>query len=470
MGMSELHVVILAAGKGMRMKSQTPKVLHAIAGRPLIDWVLRTASRLAPATTTVVVGHQGALIRDHVSSWPGVRVVVQEPQLGTGHALLQVEPILRDREGVVLLLSGDVPLLTHETLSSLISAHVARDAAATVLTTIVDRPYGYGRIVRSKDEITRIVEERDASPAQREIKEINSGVYALALGPLFDALKTIGSENAQGEYYLPDLVAVHKRRRRTVATVTVEQASEVRGINSRSELAEVSTMVRQQKNEELMAAGVTLVDPATTYIDADVEVGADTVIHPCVFLEGTTKIGAACEIHAGSRLVNTQVGDRVIVKNHSILTDSEIGPGAMIGPFAHLRPGSRVLDQAHVGNFVELKKTTLGAGSKANHLSYLGDATIGERVNVGAGTITCNFDGERKSQTTIEDGAFVGSDTTLIAPVTIGKGAYVAAGSTITASVPEGALGIARNRQANKADWVARRAASKSSAPPNRHP
>lgn len=467
--MSELHVVILAAGKGTRMKSQRPKVLHTIAGHPLIDWVLRTAARLSPATTTVVVGHQGELIRDHVSKWPGVKVVVQEPQLGTGHALLQVEPILRGREGVVLLLSGDVPLLTLDTLTSLIGAHVARDAAATVLTTVVDRPYGYGRIVRAKDEITRIVEERDASPAQREIKEINSGVYALALGPLFDALKTIGSENAQGEYYLPDLVAVYKRRRRTVATVTVEQASEIRGINSRSELAEVSTMVRQQKNEELMAAGVTLVDPATTYIDADVEIGADTVIHPCVFLEGTTKIGSACEIHAGARLVNTQVGDRVIVKNHSILTDSEIGPGAIVGPFAHLRPGSRVLDRAHVGNFVELKKTTLGAGSKANHLSYLGDATIGERVNIGAGTITCNFDGERKSQTIIEDAAFVGSDTTLIAPITIGKGSYIAAGSTITASVPEGALGIARSRQSNKADWVAQRAVSKAPAS-DRHP
>lgn len=459
--MSDLHVVVLAAGKGTRMKSETPKVLHPIAGRPLLDWVLRTAARLSPATTTVVVGHQGDRIRDHLAAQPAVRVVVQEPQLGTGHALLQVEPLLRDREGTLVLLSGDVPLLTEATLRSLVSVHAARDAAATVLTTIVNRPYGYGRIVRTNDEVSRIVEERDASPAQREIKEINSGVYAFALSTLFDALKTIGSENAQGEYYLPDLVSIYKRRRRTVATVTVEQASEVRGINSRSELAEVSAMVRQQKNEELMAAGVTLVDPATTYIDADVEVGADTVIHPCVFLEGTTKVGAACEIHAGTRLVNTQVGDRVIVKNHSVVTDSEIGPGAIIGPFAHLRPGSRVMEQAHVGNFVELKKTTLGAGSKANHLSYLGDATIGEKVNIGAGTITCNYDGQRKSPTIIEDGAFVGSDSTLVAPVTLGKNSYTAAGSTITANVPDDALGIARARQANKADWVARRAASK---------
>lgn len=462
--MSDLHVVILAAGKGTRMKSQTPKVLHRISGRALIDWVLRAAQALSPATTTVVTGHQAETIREHLRAWPDIAVVVQEPQLGTGHALLQVEPVLQGREGDVLLLSGDVPLLTPDTLRSLTSAHTARDAAATVLTTHVDRPYGYGRIVRSNGEITRIVEERDATPALREIKEINSGVYAFALAPLFDALRSIGAENALGEYYLPDLIGVYKRRRRTVATVSVERASEVHGVNGRSELAEVSRMVRQQKNEELMAAGVTLVDPATTYVDADVEVGADTVIHPCVYLEGTTRIGAACEIHSGARLVNTQVGDRAIIKNHSVITDSEIGAGATVGPFAHLRPGSQLEEQAHVGNFVELKKTKVGKGSKANHLSYLGDATIGANVNIGAGTITCNYDGRTKSQTTIDDAVFVGSDTTLVAPVTIGKGAYIAAGSTITADVPEGALGIARSRQSNKADWVARKAASKSPA------
>lgn len=462
--MSDLHVVILAAGKGTRMKSQIPKVLHSISGRPLIDWVLGTAQKLSPATTTIVVGHQADTIRAHVTSRPEVQVVVQEPQLGTGHALLQAETVLRGRTGTVVLLSGDVPLLSHDTLRSLVMAHTARAAAATVLTTIVNRPYGYGRIVRVKGQMTRIVEERDATQAQREIKEINSGVYALALEPLFDALKTIGSENALGEYYLPDLIAVYGRRRRPVATVTVERASEVHGINGRSELAEVSTMVRQQKNEELMAAGVTLVDPATTYVDADVEIGADTVLHPCVYLEGTTRIGAACEIHSGSRLVNSRIGDRVVIRNHSVIIDADISDDATIGPFAHLRPGSQIGEQAHVGNFVELKKTKLGHGSKANHLSYLGDSTIGANVNIGAGTITCNYDGQRKSHTTIDDGAFVGSDATLVAPLTIGKGAYVAAGSTITADVPDGALGIARTRQANKADWVARKAASASPA------
>jgi bifunctional UDP-N-acetylglucosamine pyrophosphorylase/glucosamine-1-phosphate N-acetyltransferase len=305
--------------------------------------------------------------------------------------------------------------------------------------------------------MTRIVEERDASRAQREIKEINSGIYALAAEPLFDALEQIGSDNLQGEYYLPDLIGIYRKRRKVVSTYTIEHASEIRGINSRSELAEVSTMVRQQKNEELMAAGVTLIDPATTYIDVDVEVAGDTVIHPCVFIEGSTKIGAACEIHAGSRIVNSTLGDRVVVRNHSVITDSTIAAGARIGPFAHLRPGADVGPEAHVGNFVELKKTTLGPRSKANHLAYLGDATIGADVNVGAGTITCNSDGKLKYETVIEDGAFVGSDATLVAPVKVGQRAYIGAGSTITADVPSGALGIARGRQENKEGWVDRR-------------
>jgi bifunctional UDP-N-acetylglucosamine pyrophosphorylase/glucosamine-1-phosphate N-acetyltransferase len=357
----------------------------------------------------------------------------------------------------VVLLSGDVPLLGRSTLEGLLEAHRAANAAVTVLTAIVDRPYGYGRIVRTDGRITRIVEERDASPKQRAIKEINSGIYAFALDTLFDALRAIGTENAQGEYYLPDLVAIHRRGRRAVATFTVDDPIEIRGINSRSELAEVGKMVRQQKNEELMAAGVTLIDPATTYVDADVVIGADTVVHPCVFLEGATRVGSACEIHAGARLVNAVIGDRVIVNNHSVITDAQVANGATIGPFAHIRPGSLVGEHARVGNFVELKKTTLGEGSKANHLAYLGDATIGTRVNVGAGVITCNYDGERKHVTTIEDGAFIGSDATLVAPVTVGKDAYVAAGASITEDVPPGALAIARARQENKEGWVSRR-------------
>jgi bifunctional UDP-N-acetylglucosamine pyrophosphorylase/glucosamine-1-phosphate N-acetyltransferase len=454
---SDIHVVILAAGKGTRMKSELPKVLHPVAGKPLLDRVVATALALQPGTVTIVVGHGADQVRHRFQDREDVRLVVQEPQLGTGHALLQTEPVLRGRAGTVVLLSGDVPLLKSETLRALIATHRDAGAAATVLTATLDRPYGYGRIVRSNGRIARIVEERDATPAQREIREINSGIYAFAAERLFEALAAIGSENAQGEYYLPDLIAIYRRQKRTVTTCSVADATEIRGINSRTELAEVSRMVRQQKNEELMAAGVTIIDPATTYIDSDVEVGADTVIHPCVFLEGTTKIGAACELHAGSRVVNSTVGDRVVIRNYSVITDATIDSGALIGPFAHLRPGATIGAEAHVGNFVELKKATLGAGSKANHLAYIGDAKIGARVNVGAGTITCNYDGTAKHETVIEDGAFIGSNSTLVAPLTVGQGAYVAAGSAVTADVPAGALGIGRGRQENKPGWADKR-------------
>jgi bifunctional UDP-N-acetylglucosamine pyrophosphorylase/glucosamine-1-phosphate N-acetyltransferase len=439
------------------MRSAIPKVLHRVAGVPLIDRVLRTASSLLPETTTVVVGHEAATVSHHLGKQPRLYTVVQEPQLGTGHALLQAEPVLRDRSGTVVLLSGDVPLLTAATLRALVDTHQEAGAAATVVTAEVPRPFGYGRVVRTAGEITRIVEERDASPVEREIREINSGIYAFDLGPLFQALRGIGAANAQGEFYLPDLVGIYRRQGLPVTTWTVADADEIRGINSRSELAEVNGMVRQRKNEELMAAGVTLVDPATTYIDSDVEVGADTVIHPCVHLEGSTRVGAACEIHSGTRVVNSTLGDRVTLLNHSIVVDSTIGPGCSVGPFAHLRPGSILASKARVGNFVELKNTSLGAGAKANHLAYLGDATIGERSNIGAGTITCNYDGIRKHPTVVGKGAFVGSDSTLIAPVTIGDNAYVAAGSAVTEDVPADALAIARARQENKPGWVTRR-------------
>ena len=455
-----VHIVVLAAGKGTRMRSAVPKVLHLAAGLPLIDHVIRAASSLSPSTVTVVIGHGAEQLRTHLGRYPNSTAVVQEPQLGTGHALLQAETALKGKSGTVVLLSGDVPFLSGATLRSLLDTHRAARAAATVVTATLDRPYGYGRIIRMAGEVARIAEERDASPAEREIKEINSGIYAFELEGLFDSLRSIGAENAQGEYYLPDLIAIYRRHRRPVATWTVANAGEIRGINSRSELAEVSRMVRQQKNEELMASGVTLVDPATTYVDVDVEVGQDTVLHPGVRLEGSTRIGAACEVHSGVRLVNATVGDRVTILDHCLIVDSSIGAGCHVGPFAHLRPESVLGEGCKVGNFVELKKTTMGAGAKANHLSYLGDATVGEGANIGAGAITCNYDGTRKHQTTIGKGAFVGSDSTLVAPVTIGDHAYVAAGSAITADVPPGALGVARSRQENKEGWVAKRKAA----------
>ena len=458
----DIHVVVLAAGKGTRMKSQVPKVLHRINGFSLIERVLQTSAQLAPASTTLVVGHGAEVVRTSLSALnQDLQFVVQEKQLGTGHALLQTGPLLRGKPGTLVLLSGDSPLLTAATLQSLVTTHTEAGAAATVITAKVKRPFGYGRIVRTSGRISKIVEEKDASPAQRTITEINSGIYALDLSVLFEALDRIGTANKQGEYYLPDLIAIFRKQKRTVTTWTVERAEEIRGINSRAELSEVTAMVRQQKNEELMAAGVTIIDPATTYVDSSVVVGPDTVLHPCVILEGSTRIGAACEIHAGARIVNSTIGDRVCVRNHTIILDSTIEPGAQLGPFAHIRPGSSVGEDAHVGNFVELKKTRMGKGAKANHLAYLGDATIGSKTNVGAGTITCNYDGEKKHQTMIGDNVFVGSNSTLVAPVAIGDGSYIAAGSAITDDVQPGALGIGRARQENKVGWVAKRATGK---------
>ena len=439
------------------MKSQLPKVLHKIGGLSLIERVLRTASALNPASITMVVGHGADEVKQSLAHRSTLQFVTQEQQLGTGHALLQTRPLLEGKTGTVVLLSGDVPLLTADSLQGMLESHADAAAAATVMTANFVRPFGYGRIVRSNGRIAKIVEERDTTQAQKAIAEINSGIYAFDLAPLFPALDSIGTANKQGEYYLPDLVAIYRKQKREVATWTVGRPDDIRGINSRTELAEVSTMVRQQKNEELMAAGVTLIDPATTYVDADVVVGADTVIYPCVFLEGNTKIGAACEIHSGSRIVNSTIGDRVCVRNHTVVTDSTIAEGAFLGPFAHIRPGSDVGADAHIGNFVELKKTSMGKGAKANHLAYLGDAVIGEKTNVGAGTITCNYDGEKKHQTTIGAGVFVGSNSTLVAPVTLADGSYIAAGSAVTADVPAGALGIGRARQENKDGWVARR-------------
>jgi bifunctional UDP-N-acetylglucosamine pyrophosphorylase/glucosamine-1-phosphate N-acetyltransferase len=452
-----LHVVILAAGKGTRMKSLVPKVLHRAAGLTLLERVLRTASSLGATSITLVVGHGADQVAEKVHGMV-TRTVVQQPQLGTGHALMQTAPILSGQTGTLLMLSADVPLLAPATLRELLATHRQAGAACTVATAVVERPFGYGRIVRTAaGRIKRIVEERDATPAERAIREINAGIYAFDLSVVFGALEKVGRANVQGEYYLPDLVAILRKQKREVATCAVERVEEIRGINTRSELAEVSRMVRQQKNEELMAAGVTLVDPATAYIDSDVEVGRDSVIHPCVILEGTTRIGSACEIHAGARIVNSIIGDRVTIRNHTVITDSVVHDNAVLGPFAHVRPGSDVGEEAHVGNFVELKKTTMGKGAKANHLTYLGDASVGARANIGAGTITCNYDGEKKHRTVVRDDAFVGSDSVLVAPVTVGEGAYIAAGSAITADVPAGALAIGRARQENKEGWVERR-------------
>jgi bifunctional UDP-N-acetylglucosamine pyrophosphorylase/glucosamine-1-phosphate N-acetyltransferase len=457
-GSSPLHVVLLAAGKGTRMKSARPKVLHTLAGRALVDHVLRSVEPLGAVSKVLVVGHGADEVRAALADRSDLEFVLQSPQLGTGHALLQAEPVLRGLTGTVLLVYADVPLLQSSTLSRLVATHLSAGAAATVLTTEVENPFGYGRMVRdASGRVARIVEERDATPEERAVKEINSGIYAFDLAPLFDAVRQLGTNNAQGEYYLTDLVAAYRGQNRVVETMRLDDAEELRGVNSRVDLADLTQVMRHRKNRELMLAGVTLEDPATTSVDMDVTIGPDTVLGPFVRIERRTTIGERCHIHAGSRLTEATVADDVTVLDYSVVVSSTLGRGARVGPFSHIRPDSSVGEEGHVGNFVELKKTRLGRRSKANHLAYLGDATIGDHVNVGAGTITCNYDGEKKQPTVVEDGVFIGSDSQLIAPVVIGHGAYVAAGSSITGDVPPDALAISRGRQENKLGWASKR-------------
>lgn len=463
-----VHVVILAAGKGTRMKSERSKVLHPVGGIPILGHVLRTAAALEPETITVIVGHMAEQVQAMLAAdWPQVRTVRQEPQLGTGHALLQAEPLLAGRSGTVLLLSGDAPLLRPDTLRAALAHHRATGSFATPLTTRVPNPTGYGRIIRSDDgALLRIVEHRDASEAERAVDEINSSIYAFELAPLFDALHRIATANAQGEYYLPDLIGIYRADDHPVAAfeAPADASDDLLGINSQAELAAVNALYRDRQTAAAMANGVTIIDPATTWIGPDVQIAADSLIHPNVYLEGRTSIGARCDIQSGTRIVNSTLADDVTIQNGCVIRDSAVRSGAVLGPYAHIRPDSLVDRDAHVGNFVELKKTHLGPGSKANHLAYLGDATIGANVNIGAGVITCNYDGAHKHPTLIEDSAFVGSDSQLIAPVTIGKGAYIGSGSSITDDVPAGALAIARGRQVIKEGWVEAHAPKKTPA------
>ena len=455
--MSEVHIVVLAAGRGTRMKSARPKVLHHVAGAPMIDYVLRAAAELQPQSLTVVIGHQAHQVRTALSDRARIRFVEQEPQLGTAHALLTTESVLRDAHGTLVLLSGDVPLLTPGTLERLIARHTTTRAAATIVTAVVDQPFGYGRIVRMGDRVNEIVEEKDATAEQRAIREINAGIYAFALDGLFDGLRQITADNAQGEHYLPDLVKVLRAQGRDVEAVTVVDPDEVRGVNSLAELAEASRTIHAATAACLMAAGVAFGDPATTFVDRDVEIGPDTIIHPGVSIQGRTVIGRGCEIHSGVRIRDSRLADEVTILDHCVIVGAAIGSGAQVGPFAHLRPAAELGEHSRVGNFVEMKKSVLGPGSKAMHLSYLGDAYIGAHVNIGAGTITCNYDGAQKQVTTIEDGAFIGSDSQLIAPVTVGRDAYVGTGTTVREDVPDGSLAVSAGKQRNIEGWAERR-------------
>jgi bifunctional UDP-N-acetylglucosamine pyrophosphorylase / glucosamine-1-phosphate N-acetyltransferase len=449
-----LQAVILAAGKGTRMKSPRAKVLHEAHGLPLLEHVLRLAGGVEADPVSIVVGHQAQEVE---TAFSGRGLFVrQEPQLGTGHAVRMArEQMARHPERPVLVLSGDVPLLRAATLQSLIEAHEAAGAAATILTAQVESAGAYGRVIRNEAGfVVRVVEARDASPAETGVNEINVGVYVFDAPALIGVLDGLSSHNAQGEFYLTDAVALLASGGRRVAAFVTSDSSEGRGVNTLAELAGVTAVLRERKAAVLMSAGVVIEDPATSSVGPDARVEAGAVIRPFTVLEGRTSVGAGAVVGPFAHLVDVEVGPDAHVLDHCYLRECAVGAGASVGPFTHVRPESVIGAKARVGNFVELKKTRLGEGSKAPHLSYLGDAVIGDSVNVGAGTITCNYDGQHKHPTRIDTGAFIGSNSTLVAPVTIGAGAYVAAGSAITEDVPAGALALGRSRQVIKEGWA----------------
>ncbi|HWZ82236.1 MAG TPA: bifunctional UDP-N-acetylglucosamine diphosphorylase/glucosamine-1-phosphate N-acetyltransferase GlmU [Terriglobales bacterium] len=457
-------IAIMAAGKGTRLKSRHPKVLHEVGGKPILAHVIATAAKVVPAKDVfVIVGHEADQVRAAVAS-TGVQFVLQSEQRGTGHALMVAQEALAPYDQVTVL-SGDAPLITPETIQKLSAFHSAQKAAMTLLGADLSDPTGYGRVIRKSakgSEVRSIVEEKATNAQQKKIREINSGFYAFSVPALYQHIGELSTHNAHGEYYLTDMAAVLGRAKQKVVVTKTANASEVLGSNKRAEIVDLDERMRLAKCLALMEEGVTILYPRTCVIDSDVQIGPDTVIEPFVQLRGNTKIGSDCRIRSYSVINNTEIGDGVTVLPGCVMDDSRIARKATVGPYSRLRPGSDIGEGAHLGNFVETKKVKLGKGSKANHLTYLGDTEIGEGVNVGAGTITCNYDGVHKHTTIIEDGVFVGSDSTLVAPVRIGKGAYIAAASCITEDVPADALALGRARQMLKEGWAARKRETRS--------
>jgi bifunctional UDP-N-acetylglucosamine pyrophosphorylase / glucosamine-1-phosphate N-acetyltransferase len=455
-GVTDRTVVVLAAGEGKRMRSRRPKTLHVLCGRPLIGYALRTARTLADRIV-VVVGPDAEEVRKAAGA--GLEFAEQTERLGTAHALQQARPACGD--GTVVVMPGDMPLLSPVTLERLMGHHTAAGAAATVLTAVVDRPQGYGRVLRHHGRVQGIIEERDATDDQKRIAEINTSVYCFDARRLWPALERVEAHNDQGEYYLTDVIGILSRAGARVEAITADDPAESLGINDRKQLAAVAAIQRQRTLDRLMLGGVTVLDPATAYVDDTVSIGPDTILGPNVSLEGATVVGSECVIDTGCRLSESRLGDGITLLPYCVLTEAVIEDGARLGPFCYLRPHSHVGPGARIGNFVELKKSKIGRGSKVPHLAYIGDAVIGEKVNIGAGAIMVNYDGVHKHQTTIADGAFVGSNVNLVAPVTIGAGAYVAAGSTITKDVSPDALAVERSQQVVKEGWAARRRQSR---------
>ena len=445
--MDNLVSVILAAGKGTRMKSGLVKVLHTIAGIPMLAYPIRAAQEVGCSRILVVAGHQKEKVE---AAFKGQDIVFayQEQQLGSGHAVAVTEHLLQGFEGDVLILCGDVPFISAHTLERFLKSHADAQAAVSVLSVTIDAPRGYGRILRTESgSFCGIAEEKDAAESQKAIREINSGIYCCKAPFLFEALKKVGTNNEQGEYYLPDIVSIGVSLGKKVQAVETDSFQEVQGINDRVGLAQAEALMRRRILEAHMKNGVTILDPGSTYIDADIPIGGDTVIYPNTLIRGRSAIGQECTIEISCSIADSEIGNSVHIKPSCVIDQSRIDDRAVIGPFAHLRPQTVIEEDARVGNFVEVKKSRIGKGSKANHLTYIGDTTIGKRVNVGAGTITCNYDGRKKHPTVIDDDVFIGSNTALVAPVTIGKNALIGAGSTITKNVPENTLAVARGRQ-----------------------
>ncbi len=450
--MNDVVAIVLAAGKGTRMNSDLAKVLHPLLGRPLLAYPLAACRDAGVGRIVAVVGHQADRVRETLAA-PDLTFALQAEQRGTGHAVAVTRDALDDFSGTALILCGDVPLLRPETLAHLADRHRASGDRVTVLSMAPADPTGYGRLVRDADgRLRAIVEERDADDAQRAVGEVNTGTYAVDVPWLWDAVAGLAADNSQGEYYLTDIVAAAAREGRA-GSVLLDDPGEVMGVNSRVHLAEASAVLRDRINRAWMEAGVTLEDPASTWIEPGVELEPDVVVGPACRLAGTSRVAAGARIETGCVVTDSEIGPGARLKPYSVVGEARVGPGAQVGPFAHLRPGAVLEDDAKAGNFVEMKKAVLGRGSKASHLTYLGDAAVGPGANIGAGTITCNYDGVNKHATVIGAGAFIGSNTALVAPVTVGAGATVAAGSTITKHIPDSALGVARAKQRNVEGW-----------------
>lgn len=446
------YAIILAAGQGTRMKSKLYKVLHPVCGKPMVQHVVDQISQLKIDKIVTITGHGAEEVKKTLGDQ--TEYVLQAEQLGTGHAVMQAKDLLSGKSGTTLVVCGDTPLIKAETMEALFNHHEETGASVTVLTADADDPTGYGRIVRNTEGyVEKIVEHKDATEEERMISEINTGTYCFNNQDLFEALKDVTNHNVQGEYYLPDCLEILKNKGKMVTAFKTADFGETLGVNDRVALSEAERMMKMRINHQHMKNGVTLVDPLNTYIGADVEIGSDTVIYPGSVLTGNTMIGSDCEIGPNSEIKDCQIGDATVIK-HSVAHQSQIGSHVNIGPFAHIRPLSNIHDKVKIGNFVEIKKADFGEGSKASHLSYIGDAEVGKDVNIGCGSITVNYDGKNKFLTKIEDGVFIGCNSNLVAPVTVGKGAYVAAGSTITEDVPSDALALARARQINKEDYV----------------